>query len=157
MKIAIVVATAGLASLSLVGAAGAAGYKLSPPSTKFTGTGPTSATTTSGVSLSCTAKFAGSTNKAGVGKISSGSFTGELGCSAVTLGNLPWKAEALTATTGEILNVEFDSPIGNCGPGTVPATISGAGVISFNTSALKGCSSVSGTIQTTPKVTIVPK
>jgi hypothetical protein len=157
MKIATALAAVGLASSGLVGVADAAGYKLSPASTKFTGTGPTSATTTSGVTLNCTAKFVGSTNPAGVGKITSGAFTGALGCSSVTLANLPWKAEALTATTGEILDVEFDSPIGDCGPGTLPATVSGSGVISFNSAALKGCSNVSGAIQTNPKVTIVPK
>jgi len=157
MKTAIAIAAVGLASLGLFGAANASGFKLSPPSTKFTGTGPSSATTTSGISLSCTANFKGSTNATGIGKITGGSFTGALGCSAVTLGNLPWKAEALTATTGEILNVAFDSPIGNCGPGTVPASLSGAGVISFDDTTLKGCSSVTGTITTKPAITVVPK
>jgi hypothetical protein len=157
MKIAVAFTAIGLAISALAGSVDAAGYKLSPASTKFTGTGPTSATTSGGVKLACTAKFAGSTTAAGVGKITSGSFTGPLGCTSVTLGNLPWKAQALTAKTGEILNVEFDTPIGNCGPGTLPASINGTGVISFNSTNLKGCSSVSGTIATTPHVTIVPK
>jgi len=89
--------------------------------TKFTGTGPTSATK-SGITLSCTGKFKGSTTKTGVGKIAAGSFSGAIGCTSVTLGNLPWTAKALTATTGQILNVQFNSPIGNCGPAS-PARV----------------------------------
>ncbi len=152
MKIAIAI-VAGLMSFGIVGINPAAAYHLSPENSTFSGTGTTSATK-SGITLKCTAKFTGNVNSTGVGFVTGGTFSGELGCSSVTLGNLPWTSDAVSATTVDIKNVTFNSPIGNCGPGTLPVTLKN-GVISFTNKSLKGGCTVSGSITTSPKLSIV--
>lgn len=156
MKPAILIAAAGVVSLGIAGTTPAAAYHLSPKSTKFTGTGNTSATK-NGISLPCKAHFTGNTSSTGVGHITGGSFTDttKVGCTAVKLINLPWKALAKTATKVVIYNVEFSSPIGNCGPGNLP-TILKNGVVTFTDVPLPGGCTVSGKITTTPKVSVVP-
>lgn len=151
MKTAIAIAAAGLMSFGIVNTAAA--YHLSPESTKFTGTGTTSATV-NGVTLSCNASFNGKTTATGVGKITGGSFSGALGCSSVTLSNLPWKAKAVSATAVKIKNVTFQSPIGNCGPGTLKTTLKN-GVVSFTNQPLPGGCTVTGNITTSPTLSIV--
>ena len=153
MKQTIAIIAAGIMSFGTIGTAAAAGYKLSPKNTSFTGTGNTSATK-SGVTLACTANFTGKVNSTGVGSVTGGSFSGALGCSSVTLGNLPWKAKAVSATKAKIYSVTFQSPIGNCGPSTLPTTLKN-GVISFNNVSLSGGCTVSGKITTTPTISIV--
>jgi hypothetical protein len=152
MKTAIAI-IAGLMSVGIVGITPAAAYHLTPENTSFTGTGTTSATKL-GITLKCTAKFTGKVDGTGVGSITGGTFSGALGCSAVTLGNLPWTATAVSATKANILNATFNSPIGACGPGTVPVTVK-AGVISFTNVALAGSCKISGKLKTKPTVAIV--
>jgi hypothetical protein len=154
MKTAIAITVAGLMSFGIIGITPASAYHLIPESTSFKGKGSTSATK-SGVTLACTANFNGSIDGNGVGSVTSGSFTGELGCSSVALSNLPWKATAKKATKGSILNVTFTSPIGNCGPSTLPVKLKN-GVISFTNVAVAGGCTISGKIKTTPTVSIVP-
>jgi hypothetical protein len=153
MKRALAITAAGLMSFGIVGPATAAAYHLSPENAKFKGTGTTSATK-SGITLNCNAKFKGKVGPTGVGKITAGSFTGELGCSAVGLGGLPWKAAATSQTNATIYNVSFTSPIGNCGPGDIATTLQN-GVITFTNVALAGGCTVSGSITTNPKLSIV--
>ena len=154
MKKAIAITAAGLMSFGTVCATPAAAYHLIPESTTFTGTGKTSATK-NGITLPCTANFAGKTTAAGVGYISSGSFTGQVGCSSVGLGGLPWKSVAKSATKVVIYNVSFTSPIGNCGPGNIATKLTN-GVIKFTNVPLAGGCTVSGSIKTTPTISIVP-
>ncbi len=151
MKTAIAIAAAGLMSFGVVNTAAA--YHLTPESTSFTGTGTTSATK-NGVTLSCTANFTGKVGATGVGKITGGTFSGALGCSSVTLQNLPWTSKAVSATNVKISNVTFASPIGNCGPGALKVTLKG-GVVSFTNLALPGGCTVSGSITTSPTLSIV--
>jgi hypothetical protein len=152
MKIAIAI-IASLMSVGIVGIAPAATYHLSPENTSFTGSGTTSATK-DGITLKCTAKFTGNVDGTGVGHITGGTFSGALGCSAVTLSNLPWTSPAVGKATVDIQNATFDSPIGDCGPGTVPVTLK-KGVISFTNVQLAGSCTISGKITTTPTVSIV--
>lgn len=152
MKTAIAIAAAGLMSFGVIDTASAA-FELNPESTSFTGTGTTSATK-NGITLMCNATFKGKVNSAGVGKVTGGSFSGQVGCSSVGLSNLPWKSVAINATQVKIHNVTFTSPIGNCGPGNLTVGLSG-GVISFNNQALPGGCTVSGSITTTPSLSIV--
>jgi hypothetical protein len=154
MKKAIAITAAGLMSFGTVCATPAAAYHLIPESTNFTGTGKTSATK-NGITLPCTANFKGNTNATGVGSITSGTFSGQIGCSSVGLGGLPWKALAKSATKVIIYNVSFTSPIGNCGPGNLPTKLTN-GVIKFTNVALAGGCTVSGSIKTTPTISIVP-
>jgi hypothetical protein len=152
----------GLVSLGVAGNANATTYIFSPKATHFTGKGNTSATA-DGVTLACTGKFKGATSATGaIAHITAGSFTGELGCNTVKFSGLPWEVKPLTATTGEILAVTFsDATFGfTCGPFTLPITVGSSGVISFNfagNSASAPCTNITGTITTTPAVTIVPK
>lgn len=154
MKTAIVLAAAGLMSLGTTDIALAAKYHLVPPG-NFTGDGKTSATK-NGISLPCIAHFTGRVTAAGVGYVTGGTFKddGGIGCTSVKLSNLPWKSLAVAAAKGKIFNVTFTSPIGNCGPGTIPVAVRN-GAIKFTAVALRGGCSVSGSITTTPKLSIV--
>ena len=156
MKSITALAAIGLVSFGLADSASAAkaGFKFSPANTKFSGTGPTSATL-NGVSLNCTGTILGASNKAGVGKVTGGSFTGALGCSSVTFSGTPWKLVATTATTATISGVDFNTPIGDCGPANLVVTVSG-GVFTYN-GKFDQCSNISLTLKTTPTVSIVPK
>jgi hypothetical protein len=148
-----------LAAVALVSfgfANSASAFKLSPPSTKFKASGSTSLTK-SGVTVPCTANFVGKTSAKGTGKITGASFTGSSTCTAIQATGLPWQAKAISATTANINNVSVNAgPLGTCGPSTVPVQISGSGAITFNNVVLTGGCSVSGTVQSTPAVTIVP-
>lgn len=152
MKTAIAIAAAGLVSFGIIDTASAA-YEFNPENTSFTGTGMTSATK-NGITLKCNATFKGKVDVNGVGHVTSGSFTGQVGCSSVTLGNLPWKSLAISATKARIYNVKFNSPIGNCGPGNLTTTLKN-GVVSFTNQPLPGGCTVSGNITTSPKLSIV--
>lgn len=154
MKTAIAIAAA-VMSFAVIGTTPAAAYHLIPESTSFTGTGTTSATK-NGVTLKCKASFEGNVDSHGIGHVTAGSFTGQLGCTSVGLGGLPWKSVAKSAIKVNILNVSFTSPIGNCGPGTLPTTIKDGGIIQFTNKPLAGGCTVSGKITTTPAISIVP-
>lgn len=154
MKTAIVLAAAGLMSLSIIAATPAAAYHLIPENTTFEGTGKTSATK-SGITLACKADLQGSVDANGVGSVTGGSFTGELGCTSVVLQNLPWKAVAKKATSATISNVTFSSPIGDCGPGNLKVKVKN-GKVTFKDAPLSGNCTISGTIKTNPALSIVP-
>jgi len=154
MKTALVIIAAGLMSFGIAGITPAAAYHLTPEGTSFTGTGKTSATK-NGVSLPCKANFTGHVDSNGIGWVDGGTFTGQVGCSTVKLINLPWKSVAKAATRVKILNVTFSSPIGDCGPGTIPVKLVN-GNITFNTVAMPGGCTVSGKITTSPTLSIVP-
>jgi hypothetical protein len=151
MKTALAIAVA--MSFGIAGVTPAAAYHLVPENTDFTGTGKTSATK-NGISLPCKANFTGTVDANGVGYVTGGTFTGQVGCSTVKLINLPWKSVAKSATKVKILNVQFSSPIGDCGPGTIPVKVVD-GLIKFTTVPLAGGCTVSGKITTTPAISIV--
>lgn len=154
MKTAIALSAAALLSLGIAGTTPAAAYHLIPENTDFTGTGNTSATK-NGITLKCKATFQGHVDGKGVGYVTGGSFTGELGCTSVGLGGLPWKSPAKSATKVIINNVSFTSPIGNCGPGKVPVKLND-GVLKFKNVELAGNCTISGKITTNPTLSIVP-
>jgi hypothetical protein len=142
-------------SLGIAATTPAAAFHLSPVSTSFTATGNTSATK-NGVTLPCKAHFKGHTDANGVGFVDSGSFTdnGSIGCTAVTLQNLPWEGDATGKATVVIHNVTFSSPIGNCGPGDLTTKLK-RGVISFTTAPLPPDCTVSGKLKTKPQLSVV--
>jgi len=149
-----VIAIASAAVLTFATVAPAAAYHLEPKSTSFTGTGNTSATK-NGITLPCKAKFQGHVDSNGIGFVDSGSFTGQVGCTSVGLGGLPWKSVAKSATKVIITNVSFTSPIGNCGPGNLPVKIID-GKIRFKDVPLAGGCTVTGVIATSPALSIQP-
>jgi hypothetical protein len=148
-----IIAAAGFMSFGIVDTAFASSYELNPLNTSFTGTGTTSATK-NGVTLNCNATFQGNVDGQGIGHITSGSFTGDLGCTSVGLSGLPWKAAAVSKTRATIYKVKFTSPIGNCGPSNLKTTLK-SGVITFTNAPLAGGCTVSGDITTSPTVKIV--
>ncbi len=152
MKTAIVITAAGLMSFGIVGVTPAYATHLEPKNASFAGTGSTSATK-NGITLKCKAKFQGNVDADGVGFVTKGSFTGDLGCTSVTLSNLPWKSVAKGTKKVNISNVTFNSPVGNCGPGTLPVKLAN-GVISFTSAPLSGGCTISGKIKTSPPLSI---
>src|SRR5262249_6980059 len=100
------------------------------------------------------AKFQGNVDASGVGHITSGTFSGQIGCNTVGLQNLPWDGTAVNGQTISIENVTFPSPIGKCGPGTIAVKLA-AGGIKFNAVPLTGGCMVSGKITTSPTLAIV--
>jgi hypothetical protein len=151
MKSKIYIAAVGLAALGFASSADA--FSFSPTKTRFTATGPVSATL-NGATLNCTGKFRISTNKGGKGKVTAVTFSGSQNCKTAGAAGLPWAMTATGATTAKIVNADFTSPAGNCGPANLPVGVSG-GVISFN-GAVGQCSQVSFSLTTTPTISIVP-
>ncbi|MBA3810912.1 MAG: activator of alkane oxidation [Caulobacteraceae bacterium] len=150
-----IVAIAAIAALGLAGQASA--FSLSPKNTNFTASGPTSLTA-NGITLACTSTFTGKTNKKGTGKITGFSAVGQPGCTSVVGSNFPWNAKATSATNIKFTNVQVGIPsFGiNCGPGTVNSTDNASGQVTFNATLNPGNCQVSGTVQSSPAITIVP-
>ncbi|MGI8839555.1 MAG: activator of alkane oxidation, partial [Caulobacteraceae bacterium] len=150
-----IIAIAAMSAATLGLATQADAFKLSPPSTHFTATGPTSLTA-NGVTLACTSTFTGSTNKKGRGKITGYHATGQSGCSSI-VATLPWSAKATSATNIRFSNVMVAIPgLVSCGPGTVNATDNASGQVTFNATLNPGGCMVNGTVQSSPAITIVP-
>jgi hypothetical protein len=153
MRVLVTIAAAALVSLGF--AATASAYSFHPRSTTFTGTGSTKLTKGL-LSVPCTAHFSGKTDSLGHGFITGASFSGSSACSAIRPAALPWKALATAAHSAVVYNAEVTASIfGTCGPSNVPITVSSTGVITFNNATLKPNCVVSGSVATTPQVTIV--
>ena len=150
MKTMMSIAAAGLVALGFASSADA--FKFSPAPTRFTATGPASATL-NGATLSGTGTFRGNVNTRGKGKITKVRFCGTGGCTLVGATGLPWTMTATGATTATIANVTFTSPAGNCGPANLLVTVSG-GVIGYN-GAFDQCSNVSLSLTVKPAISIV--
>lgn len=141
-----------LVSVALAGSASA--YSFSPTSTRFTALGSLTLMR-SGSAVQCAASFGGSTNKAGVGRITAATFTGSPTCTAVQATGLPWGFRALAASRALIKGMAATAGSA-CGPSNVHVMVNGTGVIKFNHAMLTGGCSVNGTVQTAPVITIVP-
>ncbi|MGI9169382.1 MAG: activator of alkane oxidation [Caulobacteraceae bacterium] len=144
------VATLGLATQ-------ADAFKLSPPSTKFTASGPTKLTA-NGTTVMCTSTFTGKTTARGTGKITGFTASGADPVCGLITATLPWGAKATSATNIKFTNVAVSIPAAgiSCGPGTVNATDNGAGQVTFAAVLNPGNCQVNGTVQSTPPITIVP-
>jgi hypothetical protein len=158
MKMAIAIATAGLISVGIAGAPAGA-YTLGPAG-KFTADGTTSATK-GALTLPCNAHLTGIVNRRGVGYVTGATFTdnGAVGCAAVSLSGLWWKAVARTSRRIRVLNAGFNGPGGlTCGPGALPLILKD-GVITFTAVPLQstgGDCTVTGNLTTSPTLTIRP-
>ena len=134
----------------------ASASSFSPTSTKFTATGAT-VLMKAGYSISCTAKLRGDIDKLGKAKIESASFTGSTACADSTTGGLPWRFAATSTDRGTIIGVTLTpGPLGVCGPGKIPITLILSGTISFYDAPLGGGCAMSGSLKTTPPITIGP-
>lgn len=156
MKFIIAIASLGAATLSFATQAEAS--KLSPPSTHFYAVGQFTLTQ-NGVTLTCTeARFSGDTNKKGKGHITAFSASGQTNCYSLVGSDLPWPMIVDKYGVIKFLNVQFgNSRLGiNCGPGTVRATDNGSGAFTFHDVLYPGRCIISGMVQSTPPITIVP-
>ena len=150
--------TLALAGAVVVGAAPpSAAFKLAPPSTSFSGSGPISITTPTGGAYKCTLSVRGSTSATGVGKIAVAVFSpGQSQCANTAASGLPWTVKAVNATTARIVNMAVITPFGNCGVGPVPFAVSGAGVWTINHALPPACLHLNATVPTAPPIKIVP-
>ncbi len=149
------IATAAMSLATLGFATSASAFTFSPSHTKFKATGQVSLTQ-NGTTLACTANFRGATSATGrEGRIIAANFSGAGGCTAIKANSLPWKVLPTSLSTIKIEQLSLTSPQGLCGPDPVQADLSG-GVISFNTTLLPGNCQFSGSLATTPTITIVP-
>ncbi|WP_394827377.1 hypothetical protein [Pendulispora albinea] len=131
-----------------------AAFRLTPVSTNFTATGSTTLKQGS-MTLPCTAHFSGATDAAGGGAVTGANFSGGSICSSLGARGFPWTITADSLTQVTIRNVTVASLAGTCGPSTVTATYdSAAGTLTFNDAQLSGGCSVSGTLTTSPPITI---
>lgn len=148
----VTLAAVGLISVGFASSASALTF--SPAGTKFTATGMTSLTK-NGVTVPCTAKFKYKTTTNGKKvKVTSATFSDASGtCAAITATNFPWIGTPTSMTTADIAGAAVTSPLGNCGPGTVPVTVSG-GNLTFNGILNPGMCMVSGTLVSSPPITI---
>ncbi|MDR3507318.1 MAG: hypothetical protein P4L64_05395 [Caulobacteraceae bacterium] len=133
---------------------------LGPVSTFFVGTGATSLTK-SGITIGCTANLQGDIDSSGVGHITDAYFTsGSSLCFTTTAIDLPWTATAnFVGISGGIVNIypfAVSTVLGSCGGSLLTVNINTSGVISFSDKPLLGGCTVSGSIQTTPRVYLVP-
>jgi len=156
MKVAVVVATVGLAWFGCATAATA--YSFAPRSASFTGAGRMSLSA-GGLGADCAAVFAGVTDEAGAGKITSAVFSGGLlgACGGVRPIGLPWTITPVGPGRALISAVAVKSSlIGDCGPGDVPITLADRGVIKIGRVSLgTKCSINAAALTTKPILTVV--
>ncbi len=93
----------------------------------------------------------------GIGTVDTATFTGSGGlCSLISKAGA-WTVTATGAGTATITGFAITSPIiGTCGPGSVNTTISNSGLITFANATLPPNCQISGSVQTSPPVTVVP-
>jgi len=132
---------AALAALGLASPASA--YSFSPKNSAISGDGVVSFVEGSS-RLSCAATFSGSSNSAGVIKISKITFRF---CDAPTPLGLPWTLQAMSASKATIDDIGFSKVFGGvCGAGDLPVTVSPSHVSGFAFDAvLKGKCRLEGT------------
>lgn len=152
MKVLATVGAVALMTFGLAAQTPAQAFSLNPKGAGFSASGPTTLTQ-GGVTISCTTTVGGSINAAGVGSIAGAAFAGGGFCPLITAANLPWIVTATGLTTATVSGVEVITPLGVCGPSPISGTLIG-GVFTFVGQALAGGCVVSGTLATTPIVTI---
>ena len=155
MKVLSAVLIAGLTCVSLAGPARA--FTFAPKSAGFTATGSVVIAKPTG-QINCGMTAKGFTTAIGTAKITAASFTpGVAACANTAAQGLPWPAKAVGAGKGKIAHVSLIGAFtGACGPAVVPITVSGAGVWAFSNASLPGGCKISGSLHTTPHITVVP-
>ncbi|MEP6967209.1 MAG: activator of alkane oxidation [Pseudomonadota bacterium] len=132
----------------------AAAFSFTPKGVSFVAKGRTTLNK-GGTVVPCKARLAGLTTATGVGHITSALFGGSAACGAITATGLPWKVTATSGNTAVIANVSFNvAGAGNCGPSSVPATVTTTGKFKFNSVPLGPNCVFDGAVNTAPPVTI---
>lgn len=117
----------------------------------------------SGLSLGCAATMTGTITSTGEISITSAKFSGNSLCSLVAPTNLPWTGQVANTTSLSLNNVAVDVKVvgigGQCGPTALTASITEntaqkETIIGFAHQALSGGCTVSGSLTTTPFLTV---
>ncbi|RDV00544.1 hypothetical protein [Trinickia dinghuensis] len=111
------------------------------------------------IPLGCTANLVGSITSTGAVSITSAKFTGQALCSAVTAANLPWSGQVNSTTSLTLTGVAVNTPLGNCGPSALNASVAQnttqrETTIGLVDQVLSGGCTVSGSLTTTPFLTV---
>lgn len=151
------IAVAALVSVGLASAASAAQRTYQPANTSFTASGSWTVTGV-GHSLACHTVLTGAIVN-GAGSITGASFSGNAACAAVTATGLPWQMLSYgdSGTGINLTHVSLVGPMGGtCGPGRVKGILGVGGKLTIAGAGVPPCS-LSGTLATSPHVSIAPK
>ena len=115
--------------------------------------------TKSGNAVGCTANLVGSITNTGAIQITSASFSGHALCAGVTAKSLPWTGQVLSKTALSLDNVAVNTPLGECAPTAINGSIAQTAspkqtIIGLSDQALSGGCSVTGSLTTTPSLTV---
>ena len=114
----------------------------------------------SGMPLGCTTNMVGHISSTGEITITSAKFSGQTWCSAITAAGLPWTGQVNSTKSLSLNGVSVGTPLGNCGPSAIKAGITQNATpptettIGFANQVLSGSCSVTGTLATTPVLTV---
>jgi hypothetical protein len=113
----------------------------------------------SSIPLGCTTNMVGNITSTGAITITSAKFSGQALCSAITAAGLPWTGQVNTTKSLSLNGVAVDTPLGHCGPSAIKAGITENAAqrettIGFANQVLSGSCSVTGTLATTPVLTV---
>lgn len=147
------------AALALYIAASASAFAVTvSPAGSISLTGSTTLTK-SGIAVGCSANMVGSVTSAGAISITSASFSGNALCAGVTATGLPWTGQVLSTTSLSLSGVAVHTLLGACEPSTISAAVTEnpnphQTIIGLSNQALSGGCSVSGSLTTTPYLSI---
>ncbi len=147
------------AALALYIAASASAFAVTvSPAGPISLTGSTTLTK-SGIAVGCSATMAGSVSSSGAISITSASFSGNALCTGVTAAGLPWTGQVLSTTSLSLNGVAVNTLLGACGPSALSATITEnpnpqQTIIGLSNQVLSGGCSVSGSLTTTPYLSV---
>lgn len=116
-------------------------------------------TLTKGIALGCTATMSGTVDASGAISITSAKSAGNSLCAGVTATSLPWKGQVLSTTSLSLSGLAVNTPLGACGPSTIDASITEntaqkETLIGLSNQVLSGGCTVSGSLTTTPYLTV---
>jgi hypothetical protein len=147
-----------LAAIALVSAAtaqSAQAYSFTPKSTSFTATGSLQLTAL-GATVTCRTALTGATTANGLASITGARFSGTSSvCALVKAAALPWPMTARSLVRATIGGVTISGgAAGTCGPSRIAIAVTEAGKLKFHDVTLSGPCSATGSLQTSPVITI---
>jgi hypothetical protein len=150
--------TLAIAALVAAGlAAPALAASFAPKNTNFLASGPVTIITPQGV-LNCTLTSDAVVTGGGEVEFINASFTGsEDACFENSFSQTPYYVIAKGMRRGKILGVSGSGNLlGACGPGALPFTAAKTGVWTLEKTTLPGGCKISGSLTTSPAITVAP-
>jgi hypothetical protein len=124
------------------------------PAGAFTASGPT-ALKNNGIPVLCNATFTGTVFPDGTAQITAASFKGGLICGGIRGAKLPWRVNAPSTREIVLAGVSVTTPLGPCNAAEMRASSDSAtGELTFNDAQLAPKCSMTGTLTTTPQLSI---